>query len=102
MKLKVGDTAPDPVADLNTDVSGATVLFRLMKLNGAFVFSRAATIDNAVNGIVRYTWQAGDTNTAGAYLGEFVVTYAGGDVQRFPQGSYLEVLIRPAVPASAP
>jgi len=43
-----------------------------------------------------------DTNllTPGAYLGEVVVTFADGRVERFPQRWDLEVVIKPAAPAA--
>jgi hypothetical protein len=82
-------------------MTGASVVFRMMHLDGTFFLSGAAVIDDASQGIVHYAWQAGNTNTPGAYRCEFVVTYAGGAIQRFPQGSFLEVIvIRPAVPAA--
>ncbi len=102
MYLKQGDTAPKVQGDLNADVTGATVLFRLMKLNGTFVMSRTATITDAANGIVEYQWVSGDLALLlpGAYRAEFVVTFADTRVERFPQRSYLELIVKPAVPAA--
>ena len=98
--LTQGDTFPNPTADLNADVTGATVRFRMMHLDGTFFLNRPAVIDDASNGIVHYDWTTGNTDVPGAYRCQFHVTYAGGDIQRFPQDSYLEILIREAVPAA--
>jgi hypothetical protein len=95
MRLKVGDTFPNPAADLNADLAGATVSFRMRRLDGTPFIDRLAVVDDASQGLVHYAWEAGDTNTAGAYRCDFRVEYAGGEIQRFPQGSYLEVVIRP-------
>lgn len=100
MRVKQGDTFPNPTADLNADVTGATVRFRMMHLDGTFFLNQPAVIDDATNGIVHYVWQAGDTDVVGAYRCDFLVTFAGGAIQRFPQGSYLEVIVKAAVPAA--
>lgn len=92
--IRQGDTFPDPQADLNADVTGATVTFVMKHLDGTAFLSQPATIDDATNGIVHYPWQAGNTDTIGAYRCSFVVAYAGGDIQTFPQDSDLEVIIR--------
>lgn len=98
--IKAGDTFPNPTADLNADVTGATVRFRMRKAStGVFVLNQPAVIDDPANGIVHYVWQAGNTDVPGAYQAEFHVTYASGAIQRFPQDSYLEIVIREAVPA---
>lgn len=100
MRVKQGDTFPNPAADLNADITGATVRFRMMHLNGTFFLNQPGVIDNATTGLVHYVWQAGNTDTIGAYLCEWVVTYGGGAIQRFPQGSYLELMVEKAVPAA--
>ena len=100
MRIKEGDTFPNPTADLNADVTGAAVEFRMMHLNGTFLLEGPAVIDTPATGFVHYDWAAGDTDIPGAYRCEFVVTYSSGTIQRFPQGSYLEILIRPEVPAA--
>ena len=98
--LTAGDTFPNPTADLNADVTGCTIRFRMMHLDGRFHLEGPASIADAAQGIVFYDWQPGNTNTVGAYRCQFHVTYPSGDVQRFPQDSYLELIIRPAVPVA--
>jgi hypothetical protein len=105
LTLKQGDTAPKAQFDLNADVTGATSsLFRLKRMvTGLFVMSRTVTWTDAANGIGEYQWVSPtDTNllTPGAYLGEVVVTFADGRVERFPQRWDLEVVIKPAAPAA--
>ncbi len=104
MYLKTGDTAPAFTADTNADLNGATASVRFSKLNGTFVMTRTLTMTDATNGIVSYQWVAANDgaliNNAGAYRADVFVTFAGGQVERFPQRSYLEVIVRPAVPAA--
>ena len=86
MRIKAGDTIPIP-ADLNADLSGASVVFRMMKLNGTFHLSGAATVTNASQGLVSFDFTAGQIATPGAYRCEWVVTFGGGDGPRFPGSS---------------
>jgi hypothetical protein len=101
VKVKEGDTFPNPESVLSdasgdqVNLSGATVRFRMAKLDGTPIFERAAVIDNnTAPAVVHYVWQTGDTATPGAYRAEWEVTYAGGIIETFPQNSYLEVLIK--------
>lgn len=48
----------------------------------------AATVVTAAGGVVRYDWAAVDTDTPGAYLGEWQVTWADGRKQSFPTLTY--------------
>jgi hypothetical protein len=100
MRIKQGDTIPI-TADLNANLSGATVLCRIMHApTGTFLLSGAATVTDAPTGLVSFDLSAGQTAAAGAYFVEWVVTFGGGDVQRFPGSSYQEMVIDPAVPAA--
>ena len=102
--MKTGDTAPAFTADTNADLTGATASVRFSKLNGTFVMVRTGTITDAPNGIVTYQWVAANDgaliNNPGAYRADVMVTFAGGSIERFPQRSYLEVIVKPAVPAA--
>lgn len=100
MRVKAGDTAPNLIADTNANLTGATVRVRVRELStSTSVIDRLATVIDAANGIV----DCGDASTlpAGAYQWEVVATFAGGEVERFPQGSYLELLVKPAIPVPA-
>jgi hypothetical protein len=53
-----------------------------------------ADIEDDINGIVEYSWQAGDTDTAGTYYGEIEVTYGDATVETFPNNGYFTVIIK--------
>lgn len=94
--LKTGDTGPSAAADLNADLTGATVRFRMTDLDGTVVIDQPAVVDDVGQGLVHYAWGPTDTAVANTYDAEFVVTFGGGAVQTFPQGHYLGVIIREA------
>ena len=65
------------------DLTGSTILFYMknsstgtVKVNGG-----SCTITDATNGKCRYTWGATDLDTAGDYVGEIQITFAGGAIQ---------------------
>ena len=97
MYLKQGDLAPPLRVDTNADLTGATAVAKIRRLHDDTTMTKNLTITDAPNGIAEYQWQAGDTDTAGTYHVEAVVTFAGGSIQTFPQRSYLEITIRPRV-----
>lgn len=97
--LKQNDTSPAiraQLADQNDvpiNITGATVKF-LMRLGTASPkVNASATIIDAVSGIVRYDWQAADTDTNGNFSGEFEVTFSGGSVETFPNDGYFSIVI---------
>jgi len=97
MRLVEGDTFPEPTYDLNADVTGATsIKFRLMNLQDIGVIDDDAVAVDEDEGIVKYP-DSMAALPAGAYRGAFVVTFAGGDVQHFPQAGHIEVLVEQAV-----
>ena len=82
------DSAGDPVT-----IEGATVLLKLAPIaGGTLTVAAVATVDqvgsgtatDGLMGSVHYDWLAADTANAGLYLGEWEVTYLGGDVETFP------------------
>lgn len=95
--LKQGDTSPKLTATLNANLTGATVVAKLRRLHDTTVLSKTCTVTDAPNGIVEYQWVAGDTDVVGSYFVEFLVTFAGGLVERFPQRSQQEITIQPKV-----
>lgn len=90
--IKVGDTGLDlrgVVRDENgdpKDIAGATVRFHMRSLAGLSKVAAAAINDQAGSGTgaVKYSWAAADVDTPGLYVGEWQITYSGGDVQSFP------------------
>ena len=93
--IHAGDLTP-PItgtlllADRTTpqNLTGATVTLEVTSaVSGAVVFTgRPVTLVDALNGKVRYDWQAGDTATAGRYEGRFHVVYADATPGTFPNG----------------
>lgn len=76
------------------DLLGASVKFYLVPVGETTPIVNA-TASILANGIVQYDWDNGDTSTPGTYKGEFEVTYAGGDVETFPNSDYISVIIKP-------
>ena len=94
--IKKDDTFPYLEVALQSDdgrpinLTGATVRFAMRDLEGAVkVSARLAQILSHTRGEVRHVWGPSDTDTAGVYQGEFTVTTAGGEVQRFPTEGFI-------------
>ena len=90
--IKVGDTGLDLLGIVRDedgnpkDIAGATVRFH-MKTIGGVAKTNAVAVNDTVSrgaGAVKYSWAPTDVDTAGFYVGEWQVTYVGGDVQTFP------------------
>jgi hypothetical protein len=76
------------------DLTGATVLFRLLK-NDVLIFEKPALIENPpTDGIARYEWDDGDTAAYGTFDAEWIVTYADGREETFPPDRYNRVFIK--------
>ena len=102
-ELKRNDTYPPVIATLQDEqgtipLTGATVRFKMAPApdSGLTVspISRTCTITDAANGKVQFSWQVGDTATAGVYRGEFEVTFPNGAVETFPSNDYINIIIR--------
>ena len=100
-RIKTNDTSPKLSVTL-TDalgnaigLAGCSVIFR-MKAFGAISLKvyAAATVVDDVNGIVEYQWQSSDTDTAGTYYGEIVVTYGDNTIETFPNNGYFTIIIK--------
>ena len=97
MILKQGDLAPKLSLDLNANLTAATVVAKIRRVHQSTVLTKTLTVTDAPNGLVEYQWVAGDTDTAGSYLIEVLVTFSGAIPERFPQRFNRELLIRPRV-----
>ena len=95
-----GDTAPDLVATLHEDgdasapinLTGCTVVFQMRKPDDKrYTVNRSATIEDAVNGVVRYEWGANDLAIPGTYQGQFEVTYSDSKIQTTKDTFSIEV-----------
>lgn len=99
--IKKGDRLPKlraTLVDGNSAVinlTGGSVQFRMRaRAGGALKVNAAATVVDAVNGVVEYAWQAIDVDTAGTFDAEFAVTLSGL-VQTVPSSGYVLVIIEP-------
>ena len=96
-RLKRGDTSPALRVALKpetTDLVGASVVFQMRARRGALKTSAAAVVEDLDPPIVRYDWLAVDTDTAGIFEAEFVVTYGDGSIETFPNGDFIRVIIK--------
>lgn len=94
-RYKAQLTQSDPLApatQIPVDLSTATSVRFLMSKDGSVKVNAPATVTDAVNGRVEYTWIPADTNESGVYLAEWEVSW-GGDKQTFPSEGYLTVSI---------
>jgi hypothetical protein len=99
--IKQNDTSPSLLVTLqdgdgNTiNVTSGTVRFHMVDLARSVKVDGAMTLVNASIGLVRYDWQAADTDTAGTYYAEFEVTYADGSIETFPNTDSVAIVITP-------
>lgn len=60
------------------DLTGATVVFSMEDEAGTLkITGQAGVVEDELNGIVSYTWSAGDTDTTGRFFGQFKITDVG-------------------------
>ncbi len=101
--IKRGDRLPKLQATLKNpdgsvvDLTGATVKFRMFPAGGATakVDGDGAIEGAATQGNVSYSWQGGDTDTAGEFNGEWEVTFNSGLAETFPNYDYMKILVVP-------
>jgi hypothetical protein len=104
-QIKRGDRLPVLAATLSDqsgayNLTGATVAMSLYrrptdpKGTGVLVFTKAAAVTDAAAGEVEYQWAAGDTDIAGSYYAEFIVTVSGKELT-FPSSGFVPVTINP-------
>jgi hypothetical protein len=75
-------------------VSGIT--FTMKDLDADSIKINAADCDlvtDGTDGMVRYSWDAADTNTAGTYVGEFQILYNDLTKLTVPTSSVLSIVI---------
>ena len=83
IQVQLKDSAGNPV-----DVTGGTVKFLMKGTGGAPKVNASGTLVTPASGIVSYTPIAADTDTSGTYSVEWVITFAGGAKQSFPDPGY--------------
>lgn len=99
--IKRGATLPkllfqivDEATGYPVDLTGATVSFKMKRLSdGAVVTNAGATIEQATQGLVSYSWSTNDTQTVGVYIGEFDVAFPDGYVLTVPRKNSLEIWV---------
>jgi len=85
------------------DLSGASVRFVMVALDsGTLAVDAKATVVDAAAGTVRYDWAEGDTDAAGAYLGEWQITFADGRRLTVPNGDAIDIMAVPGVSSLPP
>lgn len=89
--IKQNDTSPSLVATLKDfegdaiNLTDATVRFHMKSIDGTLKIDAPMTVVSpSTVGVIRYDWQAGDTDTVGTYYIEFEVTYADNSIETFP------------------
>ncbi len=102
--LKKGDTLPRLRATLRdadgevVDLDACVVKLRMRsRPGGAVKVFAAATVIDAANGVVEYTWLAADVDTAGEYLAEWQLTFSNtvpSGVQTVPNADEISISIR--------
>lgn len=100
-RIKTNDTSPKLAVTLEdalgspVGLAGCAARFH-MKAFGAssLKIDAEVSIEDETNGVVEYSWQAGDTDTAGTYYGEIEVTYADNAVETFPNNGYFTIIIK--------
>jgi hypothetical protein len=77
------------------DLTTASSVKFLMGLPGVTTnkVSAAATFVDRPNGVVKYSWVSGDTDTAGEYEGEFEVMWPGTKPETFPNRGKIKIVI---------
>lgn len=105
-RMKQGNLLPAITAQLlyattlvPINLNGASVNFimRLPRSTGSPKVSRAGIITDAVQGLVSYEWQAGDTDTPGLYLAEWQLIFPGAKPYTVPNDGYSTVDISGAL-----
>lgn len=75
------------------NLTNCNVKFLMADLRGKVKINRNALIQDAINGIMWFVFEANEVDEAGAFRGEFEVTYADGRVETFPNEGYINVQI---------
>lgn len=98
--IKQNDTSPamqatlKDASDAAIDLTNCSVRFHMRQIGAtATKVDAAASIIDDDNGIVKYSWDAADTDTVGSFEAEFEVTFADGSIETFPNNRFIQVEI---------
>lgn len=102
--IRVGNRLPEIQATLTdtagvpVDLTGLPVVFHMRPVGVTVAkITAAATLVTPVAGVVKYTWVAGDTDTAGSYWAEWEVTFGDGRTQTFKDPGYTSICVTEAL-----
>lgn len=100
MRMKQGDLYPfeyvltyDDATPINLTGATVTVTTILDGDDDPTVDGETCTITDAVNGVIRYEWQAGETDVSGMYRIEFLITFFDGATLTVPSNDVLWLFI---------
>lgn len=105
-RMKTGDLEPALTLVLTRDgraidlTDADSVSFRMKESAAAEGVSLTGTILDALDGEVAHVWAPGETDTAGTYAVEAVVTWSTGRAQTFPEEGTLTLILEPAIPVA--
>lgn len=98
--IKQHDQLPELVCTLQdaegtlVDLTGILgVRFIMSVKGGANVLDVPASVVDTAMGVVKYTWQDGDTDEAATYNGEFEIEFGDGRCETFPNNTYIAIKV---------
>lgn len=97
--MRQNDRLPSIAATLKNadnsaiDLTGATVKFQMSSAAGVNKVNASATVVTAASGTVQYDWAAGDTDTAGEYVGCWEITFGSGKKLTCPNATNYSISI---------
>jgi hypothetical protein len=93
---RIRATVPGAQEGGPVDLSGVTaVQFVMADMKGVLKVNAAGAVLDAAERIVEYAWAAADTEVAGEYEAEFMLTFTGGEQMRVPTDGYIIVRVVP-------
>ncbi len=98
--VKKGATSPSIIYRVtNFDGSSGAALFKMRNAGTREpVLSETATITvDGADTLFEYDWQVGDTDMMGEFEGEFHYSYAGGALEKLPNGEMIPISIITAI-----
>lgn len=103
-QIKQGTTRPAYQRTLRidgaaVDLTDATAVhFSMASPDGTLVIDRQpGTFDDRAGGVVAYEWQDGDTNDAGKFNTEWIVTWDDGTTDGWPSKGFVQIEITPTL-----
>jgi hypothetical protein len=78
---------------VNLSTASSVAFHMATEAGAATKVNAAASITDATNGVVSYSWVEGDTDTAGVYAGEFEVVWNDGRRETFPNTAFIDITI---------